>query len=211
MNKELVQVDWNTYKEVFPDRYLKPSIFDQEAQKVIDQFATATVLEVGGGKEGTNYLKSPNRDCWTLDPYVSDYPLWHHGNLDYVLLEYYSFDIIFIRGAFNYLAEEQIKLLVDTLHDKGVMLFNTFYKPPLEPMQRRYTNSLSNTSGVETAEYDIETKQVRHTLEPDGSDHVIHNIFYYYSIDDIVQMLGAEGLKIEFTSHNSLFVQFWKN
>jgi len=209
--KTIRQIDWEKYEEIYPDRYSDPSVFDGKVHNEIARLLTkagSDVLNIGGGKSSRLHrawlamlCREPKTDpkFWLLDPYVTC-PGWMES-VDWDTEK--QFDLIICRGSFNYLQRQQIIKIPDMLKPGGCFLFNTFYKP--KNGSRRYTNTKSGTKGVE--KFQCRGKVVIHRLEPDGEDYVIQHEIKVRSVDDIVKLLGANGLTLEFLGPNTLFVK----
>ena len=86
-------------------------------------------MEIGGGKNGTQYLRRTHLKCWLLDPYIKEAPEWMLGNLDWGSASRMQFDVIVARGCVNYLSKVQVQTIPSMLKPAGRFMFNTFYKP----------------------------------------------------------------------------------
>jgi len=218
MKRAIREVDWETYEEVFPDRYLEPSAFDSKVGEIVDhlyvRYGTSnfvrSVLDIGGGKSGTRYLDQTQfsggnfLSCWLLDPFV-DAPDWMEGSVDWNTDK--QFDLIVCRGSFNYLQRQQIMKIPSMLKSGGVFIFNTFYEP--KNGSRRYKNSRSGTEGMEM--FRRVGNHIIHRLEPDDEDYVIQHKIKIRPVEEIVKFLGTEGLSFEFLGTNTLFVRLERN
>lgn len=177
-----MSIDWNKYKELYPDRYLKPSAFDAKKHQFIDILSflnkrnPLVILDIGGGKMGSVDLdQRDGNHVYLLDPYVIGVPEKYSGTTDWSskLIKY---DIIICRGAFNYLSEEQIKKITDLLKPNGLFLFNTFSKP--NKIMRSY-NINGIHAGFEETRYIKSENIIKHMLIPNNGSIIEHDIIYY--------------------------------
>ena len=63
VNKKVVSIDWESYPNTFPDRYLDYSPFDADVEAEIAKREQAEVLDIGGGVYGTQYLNCAHFKC----------------------------------------------------------------------------------------------------------------------------------------------------
>jgi hypothetical protein len=204
IEQRTIEIDWNDYANVYPDRYLNHSPFDARVKAEIESRPQADVLDIGGGREGTQYLRHARLRCWLLDPYIKGHPDWMVGNIGWETAAHMRFDCIVARGCFNYLAPREIQAIPSMLKEKGCLMFNTFYKP--RSGLRKYKNSRTGTEGVERFQYFPDKRIIEHELEPHGQSHVIRHTILVYRLDEIIEMLGPDRLRFEFLGYNSLFV-----
>jgi hypothetical protein len=181
-------MDWNTYKEVYPDRYLKPSAFDAKKHQFIEILSflnkrrSLVILDIGGGKNGSIDLDQRKENhCYLLDPYVVGLPEDYSGVIDWNV-NFIKFDVIICRGSFNYLSEQQIKLMPELLKSDGLLIFNTFSKPTT--MMRSYTKN-GVFAGWEETRYIRSENIIRHKLIPDDGMSIIEHDMIYYPPDKI--------------------------
>lgn len=204
VNKKVVDIDWEQYAALYPDRYLKPSPFDAYVQAELAARTDAEVLDIGGGAHGTAYLHQARLKCWLLDPGIRGCPSWMLGNLDWTTVGVKRFDCIVARGSFNYLTKPQIQMIPALLKPGGWFGCNTFYKP--WSGTRTYQNSATGVQGSERFVYHAEAGIIEHELEPDGQDYIMKHTFFVYEIDEIIELLGTEGLRLAFLRGNSLCI-----
>ena len=216
MSRVVREVDWETYDEVFPDRYLEPSAFDEKVKKealaaVFELLPQGTcgpgpqlfvdVLDIGGGKSGTRHIQHHLNKCWLLDPFVEGAPDWMEGKVDWDTDK--KFKLIVCRGSFNYLQRQQIMKIPSMLKRNGVFIFNTFFQA--KNGARKYRNSKSGVEGREIFQW--RGDYIVHRLEPAGEDYAIQHKIKIRSVENIVELLGASGLSFEFLGSNTLFVR----
>ena len=179
-------MNWNTYKDVFPVRYLQHSAFDDLViQFTLGQNPVKT-LDVGGGIDGTQVLKGVSGLIYLLDPFIDNYPHWMAGNLGWDT-ELRNFDLIVCRGSINYLTRDQIRSLRGKMRPGGFLLANTFLKAPMRDSERPFTTA----SGVRG----LELSRIKGFVDKTGGDDLIvghrlefesgpvreisHQFFYY--------------------------------
>ena len=97
------KINWNTYEEIFPDRYLRKSYFDAYVKELIYPHNTHKsnfhCLDIGGGVNGTEVLKQDNCFVTALEPNCEN-SYWD-VNIDWNSNE--KFNLIVARGSINYL------------------------------------------------------------------------------------------------------------
>lgn len=205
-----IPVNWETYLDVFPDRYIKPGLFDAFIEQAISSFGDTTInaLDVGGGVLGTQALNKPSVQAWLADPFVSTCPNWMKQNLSrtpstvslYLLPEITRerFDLIVARGSFNYLETPDIYGIGELLKPDGIFIFNTFVLP--QTGERPYVNSKTNQTGIE--KYFHEGSKIRHQLILNSGTTIEHS-FYVYSVERIEFMLAGADLFLAYETHNN--------
>jgi hypothetical protein len=213
-SKTAIDADWEAYADVFPDRYLQHSGFDDLVEAEIARRATTEArhtdvakvdaLDIGGGKTGTHYLRQPHLRCWLHDPFIKQCPEWMVANLDWNAAEGMQFDVILARDCFNYLTRSQIKGVPSMLKQGGIFMFNTFYKPRTN--EKRYVNSRSGATGTERYTYHQDKGLIEYELAPDNWESVVRSTFFAYLLDDIVELLGTDRLGFLFFAPNMLSV-----
>lgn len=183
-------VDWQSYADVFPDRYVRPSASDAVISGELSRRPPGRALDVGGGVRGTAYLREWASEYRLLDPHVrTDLP---STTWDEVLPR--SYDAVVARGSVNYLSWDQIAALASSVRDGGLMAFNTFLRPASG--SRRY----SSRSGTGTERHrpvrDGAGWVIEHVLEPDGGDPVVHR-FRWHPVPRLVLEISSAGLSCE--------------
>lgn len=207
-SRKITNVNWNTYREMFPERYIKPSAFDTLIENTVSiRVRPQTVLyalDIGGGQKGTQGLRHEGVNAYLADPFmVESKPKWMKANLGPLRNIKSIFDLIVARGSFNYLTEEEIRLIPNFLKDSSsVFLFNTFSHP--KTGERRYSSLFGD--GIERSQ--IEGNKIRHQLLPDNSNIIFEHFFYVYSLDTIRNLLGPGKFECHKSGENSLYVQF---
>jgi len=182
-------IDWQTYADVFPDRYVQPSRSDALIAAELWKGDQGRGLDVGGGVHGTKYLWTWASECFLLDPYVrSDLPSVGWDGIKP------TFDAIVARGSLNYLSFAQIGVLASCVRDGGLLAFNTFVRPT--EGSRRYVSrtgsGLERFRPVPGGPFGM----VEHVLEPDGGEPVVH-WFLYYPVESLRELITAAGLGCE--------------
>lgn len=215
-------INWETYLEDFPDRYIKPGLFDKKLKDILADIlkkkpSPIDALDVGGGRIGTEML---NRTCirtWLADPFIHSCPEWMQGNIChlngtisiYLLPEttYQRFDIIVARGSYNYLDLAEIYAIGELLKPGGIFFFNTFVEA--KTGERQYINSKTGQKGIE--KYQIENNTIRHWLIPEIGNTIEHT-FNIYNRDRIELAMAGARLEAKYEQNgNSLYVTATKN
>ena len=235
------EINWNTYHLEYPDRYIQKSKFDriigQQALIVKNKYftpnASVTCLDVGGGVNGSEALKvysesySRSAPFMTdlLDPNIDVKPKWIRNMVTLDTMDKY--DLIVFRNSLNYIPlsdvfkiAEQLKLFQSTL------IANTFIKP--KEGKREYTNSNSNTRGIESFEiihalnnqttHESKDSQLIHRLYPNAEypDVPIEHMFNIYSVQDIIDAYmiwnshKMHTLSFHVYGENSMYVKIKK-
>lgn len=190
--KSQIVMNWNQYKEHFPDRYLQPGWIDQEitslyqsqkAARMTGNSMRLRILDIGGGVQGTAALNPGELtdDLYLLDPYIERLP---DGYVDHVTWEQVEdkFDLIVARGVLNYLTGNQLKQLPLLLKKTGVFVANSFVKPT--QLNRPYLKAGVNV-GREITTFSVLPVMfyadgiLKHTLQPYQGEPIEHNIWYY--------------------------------
>lgn len=181
------EVDWQTYAENFPNRYILPSRSDVIVKEKLQSIPSGKALDIGGGVQGTSYLIDWADEYVLLDPFVKS----DLNSTSWEIQEKFfrSYDVVFARGSLNYLNVHQIGLAARLT--RGFFIFNTFREP--SSGVRRYTSK--SGSGTERYEYvqDFQFGSIRHTLEPDNGVPVVHD-FHYYPAPFLRMMMKDAGL-----------------
>ena len=180
---------WQAYQDIFPSKYIQPSNSDRIISKALNKLPPGKALDVGGGVNGTQYLIDWSNSYSLLDPYVlSKLPQiqWDNVTID-------LFDAVIARGSINYLVPNQIKQLLQSIKNGGLLAFNTFLN--MKEGERIYISH--NDSGFEKSRI-IDGGlfgMIEHTLEPENSLPIIHSFFYYPSewFLDIIKSVGLQA------------------
>ena len=201
-------VNWKSYLELFPERYIKPGPFDDFVRQELSEYQKALALDIGGGRKGTAALKREGVRAWLADPFIDVVPNWMEGNLGSILSISMKFDFIVARGSFNYLTAEEISRIPSLLNPGGVFVFNTFGR-----VSESGSRPFKSRAGTGTESHLVEGNVVKHQLRFDGNDGLIieHSFFVYFE-HEIVNMLDAsiDGHWVEFIpcGENSVHVKF---
>ena len=199
------QINWNLYKDIFPNRYIKEGYFDNVIDFIIkSNNSISTILDIGGGN-GTNVLKKIDRlkIVDLLDPYVKKQE-WMGKNINWDHKVNRKYDLAIARGSINYLTKKQIKS-IPNLANK--FLANSFANSPSTTLSSRRYETIHLQRGVEFFIYRPESRTVEHMLSPDRDEMIKHS-FFYYSIKDYSEMLN--GVKIIYYNQNSILL-YWEN
>ena len=169
-----MNINWETYNEIYPDRYIKKSSFDEKISYYISLYKEKiNILDIGGGKYGSITEIFPNH-CYLLDPFIKKCPKNYIGKIDWN--SNLKFDLIICRGAFNYLSIEEIGLINNFMNKGSVFLFNTFSKPT------EGTRTFEKNGIIEGFEETIFIdNKLRHKLYRKNGDVIEHDILYYTS------------------------------
>lgn len=207
-------INWETYLEDFPDRYINPGRFDAMLESILSGFSEPVeALDVGGGRTGTLALNRPNVRAWLADPFIKSCPDWMVSNLCqdqcttsiYMIPErtHQRFDLVVARGSFNYLAPNEIYTVGELLKPGGLFFFNTFTSA--KNSERPYINSKTGKKGLEKSI--VEENTVRHFLIEENGEEIEH-CFNVYNRDRIEYSMAAAELEPTYEEHgNSLYVR----
>ncbi len=206
-SKSAKKIDWEKYSEVFPERYLAPSKFDNIArQKIYRLFKKSgrkiNILEIGSNKNIRYCNKKLIKNYYVFDRYLKI------KNKKVITLNEKEIgkkklDLIVLRNSFNYLNRKEIKALCSLVREnKCVLIFNTFKFPTI--MKRPYKSRVSE--GIESSHYNAKTKKIMHTLMPEGGEYFIKHSFFYYPLSELKKLFN--GLKITASGReNSLYIE----
>ncbi len=172
---------WGNYRTTFPERYIQQGYFDEYIRKVALELNPKTILDVGGGSEGTEVLRELGIPVYLLDPYIPEKPWWMTGMVEWDTIE--RFDMIVARGSINYLARDELSKLSEFLDSRGVFVANTFLEHPPEKWVEREYRSISGQKGLERFRYNPKKKIIEHELIPESGDKITHSFFYYSPAD----------------------------
>jgi len=201
MFKEM-SVDWNKYRDIFPDRYHKPSVFDRVFRRLVSRRTCESsrkirVLDIGGGLYGN--LFSSFWDYYLLDPGVSatDGNTFQVSWNEATGIEY---DFIRMKGSIAYLSDEELRVVSSMLKPETVLAFNTFrhFGDPIKI--RRYSSNSGR--GKEIVEADLKNGIVKHTLDPEGVEGVYVSQFYIRTVEEYFDILDP--------NRDCCVVQGWK-
>lgn len=188
MYKEM-SVDWEKYREIFPDRYLKPSVFDRVFNKMVQQRSSVAkrrlrILDIGGGLCGNSFQAVG--DYYLLDTGISSVEKnTIQVSWDEVLeIEY---DFIRMRGSIAYLSKEELGVVAAMLCCKAVVAFNTF-RTVGGPVKVREYSSKSG-GGSEIIEADFKKGVIKHTLDPADIEGVFVSHFYIRTVEEYFDLL----------------------
>lgn len=193
---KLRDVDWESYNEDFPFRYLGSSEFDVIARREIKILSESlkrkiNVLEIGSNKKARYFDKRTIDKYYAFDKFVKleDKDIIQVKEKDLIKVDA---DIVIIRGSINYLDKKEIERLKKIIaKNKSILLFNTFTKP--SEIKRKYVSK--NSRGLEVSYYDKANGKINHYLYPEGKDYGIKHSFFYYDIDMLKDLF--KGLKFE--------------
>lgn len=187
-------VNWQEYRENFPKRYLERGFFDDEVLKVAAGIRPKTILDIGGGEDGTQVLKGLGIETWILDPYVEK-PWWMKGQVNWTRNNFQEdefreglqkFDLIVCRGSLNYFTKEELVQIPLRLNRNGIFLSNTFSFPPaMDKWVSRPFENLKGEKGIERFYFhrftDVSDGMVEHELKINGK--IITHSFMYRAPD----------------------------
>jgi SAM-dependent methyltransferase len=172
------KIDWETYKDIYPDRYIQRSPFDDKVSSYISMINFLSqmpilILEIGGGINGSiSEEYSKYNHCYLLDPFIPNCPEEYIDKVNWDTN--FKFDLIVCRGAFNYLSIDEIKSIVGLLKPKGLFIFNTFSSP--SEGTRTYKKDGIQAGFEKTI---LEKNILKHELHRDNGDIVWHDIIFY--------------------------------
>lgn len=192
MYKEM-SVDWEKYRDIFPDRYLKPSVFDKVFNKLVQRgFAVLgrrlRILDIGGGLRGNSFHAVG--DYYLLDTgVVSTEENTVQVSWDEVLG--IDFDLIRIRGSIAYLSKEELERTSILAYSGAIVAFNTFKVIGAPIRVRGYTSKTGE--GTEIIEANLKEGVIKHTLKPDDIEGGYVNHFYIRTVEEYIDLLDPSG------------------
>jgi len=209
MDPRICPLNWDTYVETFPERYLRRGHFDDVMGQRLDKMRQVLrVLEIGGGTTGCPLFQPEppsNLRVWFLDPLVTKVPDWVVENLgwDQAVKGSLKFDLVVARGCINYLTPWEIRAIPDMLVPGGLFLANTFGQV------REGSRMSAGRKGLLQESIRWEHPNIVHhelTL-PDGC--VINHSFFHYTQNQYLVFLGGPEGGCLFTSYgdNSLLIE----
>ena len=189
------EINWGEYNDIFPERYLGRSEFDDLVKKEINLLKDnlgrkLNILEIGSNK----LIRYNDQDLidnyYVFDKYVEvdDSKVIQIRGGD--LLDK-KVDLVILRGTINYLNKDEIEKLKQVIiKNRCVLLFNTFKNPTV--IKRGYESKSS--AGIESTSYDPNKKVITHSLTPEDKDYEIKHEFFYYSLEDLKELLSELNL-----------------
>jgi hypothetical protein len=177
---------WNSYQELFPDRYFQKGFFDEEVSKFLNNKKYLKVLDIGGGQKGTEILNRKDLEVYYLDPYIENPPKWIKAKTDWDTNE--RFDLIIARGCINYLSFKELERIPLLLNKGGVFMANSFVNPPIIENSKEVKN-LKGEKGVETVK--LENSIVKHQIK--FKNYQVDHNFFYYSLEDYFKAFKVLG------------------
>lgn len=120
--KQIEDVDWREYHDTFPEKYFSdPVEIDTWVKKIeADYLLGSKSLEVGGNtSELCNYKYEPN-----IQGLSNNLSLRELSEVEGF------FKVILLRNSINYLSEEELDILKETLADGGTLIANGFIEAP---------------------------------------------------------------------------------
>ena len=198
-------VSWENYRQDFPTRYLNTGFFDQYVENMLDAREYKQILDVGGGVEGTQVLKKATKaTVYLLDPYVKKAPSWMKNVTESD--RFNKYDLIVARGSINYLTDNEIINIKNSLGRAGEFVANTFLTPPPTEWTERPYETITGQKGIERVRYSSEHKVVQHELIPEIGEKISHR-FFYRSREDYKHLFG-EGVTLNEHKKNSSILHF---
>ena len=205
-------MDWNKYKETFPDRYMQKSRIDEEINdaNVWRMNRSLRILDIGGGKDGTFNKNRANDKFYLLDPNITVAPDGYQL-ISWNELKDEKFDLIVARGSLNYLIPDELKEIKNHIKPSGMFIGNSFLLPTA--INREYTINGIPT-GIEKTIYE-EVKLVfkpewkgiiHHELIPFEGEKITHQ-FYYYDIYKFISFFKPNNITLEVYGHNSVIIK----
>ncbi len=203
-----MKINWAKYTELYPDRYIKESIIDSKIIELLkNSNKCRNILDIGGNK-GTEVLKQfveIEDKCYFLDPFMKK-PDWYDKQVtwkDLFKLKY-KFDIIVAKNSFNYLTENELKIIPKILEKGGIFIANTFIHP--REIDREFINSKTNITGREKTIF--KKGKIYHSLHI--GDNIIEHSFFHYEFEKIIEIFKGEKLSFEITSPSSMLIKIEK-
>lgn len=198
-NIEIKLVDWNRYRELFPERYFRYSEFDNYVTGYINHLYPRVgmdelrFLDIGSGKVEDGHYPDCRRDAWEMvDPYVL-----HDGEDSDP--NYYSYDLIRCRGSLLYMSQGQIDTALCCLRGGGVLLANFPFSIPKNSLKRYET--CDGKPGWERAILHENIGMISHYLKPDHENVVYHhrmNAWTPKKLYDMVRLVDKDSFCVEF-------------
>jgi len=227
------KIDWNKYRETFPDRYLEKSKIDAEISeskwalrlsKLTSDYKTIKILDIGGGKTGT-FSYEADFELYLLDPNIDQVPDCYEL-IDWKDIEGKEFDLIVARDSLNYLKPDELKKIKDHIKSRGIFIGNTFLLP--NNINREYKVD-GEIKGIEKSTYEkIELVNnynedgsiinyykpeykgvIHHELIPNDGDKIEHD-FYYYDIYQFISFFKPNVVDLRIYGENSVIIKINK-
>lgn len=204
-----MEINWEKYLDLYPDRYIKKSKIDKKLKELLKQeIIDCEILDIGANK-GTETLKETesykHAKLYFLDPFINK-PEWYHKKISWEELfkTKQKFDIIIAKNSLNYLTEKELSLIPKILKDNGTFIANTFIHP--KEINREFINSKTGTKGREKTVF--KRGKIYHYLHINGN--IIEHSFYYYDIYKLIEIFKKEKLTFEITSPSSMIIKLKK-
>jgi len=203
MDDRTENIRWYQYSQTFPDRYLERSYFDDFKDRMVEK--DMSILDIGGGVKGSlSQSQARGNSVWLMDPFVSGCPESYIGK---VVTPDRQYDLIIMRGSFNYLVPLEIIELQKFLKPDGKIIFNTFIQPT--EIFRPYFKNKKFT-GYEKSIYEPdgsgERGSIWHFLIPEKGKIIKHRFFYYPH--DFITKVGFKDMAIQwkFDKNTAIYV-----
>ena len=196
-------VDWNKYRDFFPERYIKSGYFDEYLLKIE---GVLNILDIGGGINGTEVLNKPNFTVDLLDPFIEKKPDWMNEKVNWSTNKIY--DLVICRGSLNYLTIDELNSIKSLLVSGGRFIANTFLNHPPDEWISRFYGTVSGLKGNERFRFNCEKSIIEHELIPEYGESIFHS-FFYYSREFYEKMFPG----VEFIEHkeNSIILNWNKD
>lgn len=194
-------INWNTYDEIFPERYTSLGYFDSILEKQLKIKIPKIALDIGGGTHGTQVLKQFNIPTDILDPNIVK-PSWIRDQVTWDTFNQYDF--IVARGSLNYLTLKDLKKIKKLLFNQGVFIANTFINPPSKEWSQRSFKNKNNEEGIEQVRL-IDEVLIEHQLLFNNGKKIEH-YFNYYSQDFLKNIFIEKTTEYIPYSKNSVLI-----
>ena len=181
-NETIGQVIWSQYEETFPDRYLERSYFDDFKDRMVTE--GLDILDIGGGVKGClSPAQAKRNNAWLLDPflYKIDAPEGYIAKISDIKGTK-PYDLIIMRGSFNYIPPLSLLELKDYLKPGGNIIFNTFIEPTeiFRPyFKKKKFTGYEKTIFVPGPGSSVENGTMWHFLIPEKGKIIQHSFSYY--------------------------------
>lgn len=194
---------WTSYRDIFPSGYIEPGYFDLVVRNLFEARRPNTILDIGGGVLGTEVLKqAQNAKVYLLDPNIDQVPEWMAGQVSWE--NFGKYDMLVLRGSINYLHYSELADLTNMLNSGGVLVANTFLRPPSNEWTERPYRTLSGAEGIERARL-LSPGVVQHELQPNDGEKIVHH-FNYFTKE--AYEIYLPGVSIESYKENSAILTY---
>lgn len=177
-------VDWEKYYELFPEKYFSTH---PKIRELVDKTPKDEILDVGGNiYPAGNYLLDTGVKAKGVE------------NITYEDLKSMKgkFSLVVIKNAINYLSEEELSLVIESLKPDGKFVANTFLGAPELKASGNEVAFTTDENGRSTVEHFLFV-----------GDDVFHHSFYNRDLRKDSEYYSRFGLKITPYGRSSALIE----